>query len=204
MEYDSAKLELSRQAGIAEDYYEKGFVPCLRPYSGIREDNFHFVVESVFSVGDAISSTNMIERRIVHSIWHLTTTARRWGIDDDGMLARNKLISPDDRLRLRRWITIIEAMMLNLLDGLKPHNSIHSYCEYVAEHGWGPNFGFFVPLLSAAIDSNDVGDTIQGHCEAIIPLGSNAIALKDTLGRERRRKCEWYEPQERCVAEMLN
>lgn len=203
MEYDDARDELLRHAGIAEDYYEDGFLACLRPYSGIKPSNFHTVIESVLSVGNTISSTGSIERAVVYAIWLLTTTARMQGTDDDGMLARNKLISPEDRIRLRQWIAIIESMMLNLLQGHKPYQSIHGYCEYVVEHGWGPNFLFFVPLLSAAIDNDDIGDRLQGHCEAIISLGPKAIETKSSLERARLRNWEWYEPHERCAAESL-
>ena len=203
MEYDDARNELLRHAGISEDHYEDGFLACLRPYSGIKPNNFHTVIESGFSVGSTFSSTDSIERPVVHAIWNLTTTARNQGTEDDGMLVRNKLISPEDRTRLRQWIVIIESMMMSLLHGRKPYDSIHGYCEYVVEHGWGPNFRFFVPLLSAAIDNDDFGDRLHGHCEAIISLGPKAIETKRSLKRARLRKWEWYEPHERCAAESL-
>ncbi len=38
------------------------------------------------------------------------------------MLVRNKLISPEDRMRLRQWIAILESMMLSLLHGRKPYD----------------------------------------------------------------------------------
>ena len=203
VEYDVARNELLRHAGIAEDYYEDGFLACLRPYSGIRPNNFHTVIESVLSVGNTFSSTDSIERPVVYAIWHLTTTARNWGTEDDGMLVRNKLITPEDRMLLRQWIAIIESMMLNLLQGRRPYDSIHEYCEYAVEQGWGSNFRFFVPLLSAAIENDDFGDRLQGHCEAIMSLGPEAIGTKSSLERARLRNWEWYEPHERCAAESL-
>lgn len=203
MEYDDARTELLRHAGIAEDYYEDGFLACLRPYSGIKPDNFHTVIESILSVGDTFSSTDSVERPVVHAIWLLTTTARDWGTEDGGMLVCNKLISPDDRMRLRQWIAIIESMMLKLLHGHKQYDSIHGYCEYVVKHGWGPNFRFFIPLLSTAIENDGFGDRLQGHCEAIISLGPEAIGSKSSLERARLRKWDWYEPHERCAAESL-
>lgn len=203
MEYADARNELLRHTGIAEDYYEDGFLACLRPYSGIKPNNFHTVIESVLSVGRTFSSLDSIERPVAYAIWCLTTTARSQGTADDGMLVRNKLISPEDRMRLRQWIAILESMIMSLLHGCEPFDSIHGYCEYVVEHGWGPNFRFFVPLLSAAIDHDDFGDRLQGHCEAIISLGPKAIETKGSLERARLRKWEWYEPRERCSAESL-
>jgi hypothetical protein len=187
MEYEDAKNELLRHAGIAEDFYEDGFLACLRPYSGLKPNNFHTVVESVLSVGSKFLSTDSIDRPVVYAIWNLTITARSQGTLDDGMLVRNRLISPEDRMRLRQWIEIIESIMLKLLHGRKPYDSIHGYCEHVVEHGWGPNWRFFVPLLSAAIDNDDFGDRLQGHCEAIISLGPKAIETKGSLERARLR-----------------
>ena len=204
MEHKDAKIELSRHAGTAEDYYEHGFVGCLRPYSGIRAENFHSVVESLLSVGSTLASTNTIERGIAESIYKITVTARYCGVDEEGMLVRNNLISSHDRSQLRRWITIIETMMLDLLAGQRPHETIHGYCEYVAEFGWGGNAAFFVPLLGSAIETDDIGDRLQGHCAAIIRMGAQAIAVSDSLFLARRRSWEWYEPQERCDAEMLD
>ena len=54
MQYEDAKTELLRHAGIAEDFYEDGFLICLRPYSGLKVKNFHSVVEAVPSVGTVI------------------------------------------------------------------------------------------------------------------------------------------------------
>lgn len=203
MEYEDARSELLRHAGIAEDYYEDGFLACLRPYSGIKPKSFHTIIESILSVGSRFSSADNIDRPVVCALWSLTTTARNWGTEDDGMLVRNKLISPTDRKQLRQWISIIESTMLGLLHGRKPYDSIHRYCEYVVEHGWGPNFRYFIPLLSAAIDNDDFGDRLQGHCEAIISLGPQAIETKGSLERARLRKWGWYEPQEQCAAESL-
>lgn len=203
MEYDDARNELLRHAGIAEDYHEDGFLGCLRPYSGIRSNNFHTIVESVLSVGSTFSSADSIERPVANAIWTLTTRARNQGVEDDGMLVRNKLISPEDRMRLRQWIAILESMMLSLLHGRQQYDSILGYCEYVVEHGWGPNFRFFIPLLSAAIENDDFGDGLQSYCEAIISLGPKAAETKGSLERARLRKWEWYEPHERCAAESL-
>ena len=54
MQYEDAKTELLRHAGIAEDFYEDGFLICLRPYSGLKVKNFHSVVEAVLSAGIVI------------------------------------------------------------------------------------------------------------------------------------------------------
>ncbi|MFN3151489.1 hypothetical protein [Bremerella sp.] len=202
MQYADAKLELARHAGIADDYYEHGFVGCFRPYSGIRDENFHAVVEALLSIGEVLSETPTIDRSVVESVWRITTNSRRATTADNGMLVRNKLITPEDRLKLRRWIRIIEDMMLDLLAGNPPHETIHAYCEYVAELGWGENAAYFVPLLSSAIEADDLGDRIQAYCAAVTRLGKRTCPVADALLNARKRKWDWYEPQDRCAAEM--
>lgn len=202
MQYEDAKLELARHAGLVDDYYEDGFLGCLRPYSGIRAENFHFVIESLLSVGATFDATNTIERSIAQAVFKMTVTARQWGVDDNGMLVRNQLISLDDRLRLGRWISIIETIMLDLLAGKRPQETIHPYCEYVTQFGWGRNAIFFVPLLGAAVEAEDVGDQLEGYCAAIGSLGFIARGISDSLIQARNRKWDWYEPHERCDREM--
>lgn len=202
MEYAEAKRELLRHAGIAEDYYEFGFTGCLRPYSGLREDNFHRVVESMISIAQVASRSLVIERSVGQAVCTITVYSRQWGIVDGGMLVRNRLISADDRNRLRRWVGIIEDLMLDMFAGRKAHESIHGYCEYVAAFNWGDNFAFFIPLLAEAIDGDDIGDRLQGHCAAIAKLGSNGRDVADSLARAKERNWNWYEPHDRCAAEM--
>lgn len=145
MEHEEAKIELARHAGIADDDHEDGFLGSLRPYSGIKAENFHSVVESLLTAGFTFVPAQEIERSIVESVFRIAVTGRRLGIDEGGMLVRNNLISPDDRVHLCRWITILETMMLDLLAGRDPQETIHGYCEYVAEFGWGANACFFRP-----------------------------------------------------------
>ncbi len=202
MQYDNAKQELLRHAGTTEDFYEQGFVGCLRPYAGIQAENFHTIIQSLLTVGDEFASTERIERSVVEAIFVITVTARRWGVDEDGMLVRNRLISPEDRDKLRRWIEIIETMTMDLLHGVKPHDAIHPYCEYVAQYGWGANAAWFFPLLAKAIESDDVGDRLEGHCAAIAALGPAASSLSVVLTKARQREWDWYEPYDRCAAEM--
>lgn len=202
MDYKQAKFELARHAGLTDISYRKGFVGCLRPYCGLHDENFHTVIQSLLIVGDEFASSERVERCVVGAMFSITVTARRWGVDEDGMLVRNRLISPEDRDMLRRWIEIIETMLMDLLRGLKPHDAIHAYCEYVAQYGWGENATWFVPLLAKAIESDDVGDRLQGHCAAIAALGPAASSLSAVLTKARQREWDWYEPYDRCAAEM--
>lgn len=202
MDYEIAKVELLRHAGIAEDHYATGFLGCLRPYSGLRERNFHEVVEALLSSGSVFSASDFVDRQVAESVLCMCHYARQWGVDDDGMLVRNKLVSPDGRRRLQQWVAVIEKMMLELLAGRPPYETLHPYCEYVSEFGWGENSGYFLPLLACAIEADDIGDRLQGYCAAVIRLGPTAHSVAKSLVQVRERKWRWYEPHEQCAAEM--
>jgi hypothetical protein len=202
MDFEAAKTELLRHSGCAENSYDDGFVGCLRPFIGLREGNFHQVIEAVLSVGTEFASSITVERSIAESVLGITVYGRRWGVDEDGMLVRNHLITPDDRQRLRNWVEIIETIMMGLLAGHSPAMTIHAYCEYVATCGWGDNYSFFLPIVAAAIDCDELGDYLQGHCAAIAKLGRPALSVADALIRSKTRDYSWYEPNERCAAEM--
>lgn len=203
MEYEFARTELARHAGCAEEFYDDGFIGSLRPYAGLRDPNFHCVVEALLSAGSTFSARTNVERSIAEAVLRITVRARQIGIDDNGMLVRNGLITPDDRSRLRDWVEIIEDMAIGLFAGRHPYDTIHGYCEYVAEFGWGENSEFFLPLLSAAIDNDEVGDGLQSYCAAIIKLGSDASSITDCLIRAKERNWKWYKPHERCSEEMV-
>lgn len=202
MDFETGKTELQRHAGCATDYYEDGFVASLRPYIGLRERNFHQVVEAVLSVGAEFASSENVERSIVYSVFDMTSTARRWGVDEGGMLVRNRLITPEDRKRLGDWVQRIELMMLPLLAGQSPATVVSVYSQYVARYDWGENYAFFLPHIAAAIDSEETEGSLEYHCGAIAKLGKRGLPVADALLRAKKRKYSWYEPRERCDAEM--
>lgn len=203
MEHAQARAELLRHAGLCDDYYEHGFLGCLRPFTGMREANFHAVIEAILSVGSLLCSSESVDRMTVLALFELLTRARQYAIDDDGMLVRNRLITEAERSLLKRQIGIIERQYFTLLSGHQPHEALHCYCEYVAEHGWGENFGYFLPTLARAIESEEFGDRLQGYCDAIVRLGSNAHALEEPLRQARTRHWAWFEPLDRCHQETI-
>lgn len=201
MDEAQAKTELLRHAGLVDSYYADGFLGCLRPYSGIRDENFHAVVESMVTVGHSIATDERIDRELMQAIHCILTFGRLYALDEDGMLVRNRLISPSDRSRFKRQLRVIEQQTSDLLAGRPPFQILHGYCEYLAEFGWGSRFTFLLPLLSQAILAEEFGDRIEGYCAAIAKLGPPARVLKDSLELARARHWEWFEPTDRCDAE---
>jgi len=68
------------------------------------------------------------------SLWGICVLAECWGVEPDGMLQRNKLISPDDVQRLAEWIKIISWTVMLLLDGAGDEAAFEMYKRYCMNH----------------------------------------------------------------------
>lgn len=60
---------------------------------------------------------NALPHALVNSLWSLTWYPRYWGLDPDGMLRRNALLTAEDVGRLQRWVDHIQSTVSLLLDG---------------------------------------------------------------------------------------
>jgi len=153
MEYESAKLILLKNgSGTTDDeggalVAEDGFLQVLRPYQGLREENFHVVLQATFVVGDRFHSEQHVERELMNTLWDICSTSRAWGLHPRGMLQRNGLISEADSAVLEKWIEIIERSIQSCLRGSPPYYCIGNYAEYVVHHGHWSNVSFFVPYM---------------------------------------------------------
>jgi hypothetical protein len=133
MDYEAA-LDVIRMHGIGRDdvppdeaVLPDGFLGCLRPYSGLREENFLRVMDAIIALRPHLAGKREWERRLVEGVWGLTTTARSWGLDPGGMLPRNRLLSADDAARLLRWVQCIEMAVARLLRGGDPAEALAYY-----------------------------------------------------------------------------
>lgn len=203
MNYATAKLKLLLHAGTSsEDILGEGFLGTLRPYTGLHDENFHQVMEAILLAGESIYSEPKIDRDLVDAIWRMCIIARISGIELNGSLVKNKLISPQDSLKLQSWVTTMETTMLSLLNGNSPSESIHGYCEYVVKFGWGTNHSFFIPLIVSAINNPNLGDHLEACALALAALGARATSTLDVLREALLREYDWYEPTDRCTQEM--
>ena len=173
MNYDEAKqLLLKHSCGTSSGWFDDGFLGMLRPYQGLREPNFHQVMEALFVVGEELHATPVVERDLVRSLWEMCWAARYWGLHPDGMLKRNKLISADDAKRLETWVDLIEWAALFLLSGRPPHLVLAGlgYAQYIVDHGPGENVAFFVSLMRRALDDPGMDDP-TAIAKALAKLG---------------------------------
>ncbi len=133
MDYEAA-INVILMQGIGRDdvplenaLTPDGFLGCLRPFSGLREENFLRVMEAILALKPHLAGQALWERRLVEGLWGLTTTARLWALDPDGILQRNRLLSADDRARLLRWVQCIEMAVSRLLRSEDPAEALAYY-----------------------------------------------------------------------------
>jgi hypothetical protein len=104
-----------------------GFLGCLRPFSGLRESNFLRVMEAIIALKPHLAGATKLDRNLVEGLWGLTTIARLGGLDPNGMLARNRLLTADEAGQLLRWVQCIEMAVSRLLRGGDPADAMAYY-----------------------------------------------------------------------------
>jgi hypothetical protein len=199
MTYDEAKRQLSLHLGVLDEArgeweLEDGLVVSLRPYSGLHEKNIHLVMEALLTVGDRLHRELQIDRELVTTIWSLCYYPRIWGLQPDGMLQRNNLITRDDIARLELWVDTIEETAHALLNGQPPHVAVYNYAAYVVKVGWWDNIGFFLQLMQRTV-SEDVGSASTMILSALGKLGSVAKPVLPALYDALRREYSWNSPE---------
>lgn len=121
MDFETAIEKLSFHCGsnpaVDDPRWENGFLQTLRPYSGtLRVDVWMDLLDCVEAVSDHLSNANTLDRRLMNSLWGICHFARTWGIHEDGMLVRNRLITAEDRLKLHDWICTLSDRIAMMLD----------------------------------------------------------------------------------------
>jgi hypothetical protein len=194
--HGSGSYDAAGQVLVLED----GFLGSLRPYRGLREKNFHIVMEALLTVGERVYLDRQVDRDLIETVWSMCWYARAWGLRPDGMLHRNRLIKAEDASRLERWIQTVEQTALRLLAGQPPHLIIYHYAEYIVQAGvWWDNIPFFITLMDRAVSDPDTFDAIEMILNALAKLGGLAKAVLPTLREAQRRTYTWEIPPERCT-----
>lgn len=198
MNYDEARhLLLMHGSGMTDAQgnplvYDKGFLGMLRPYRGtLITENFHIVMEALYVVGEQIHESEKVDRQLVESIWSMCLLARLWGIEPDGMLQRNHLITPADTKQLAIWIETIERSALAILGGCPADVAISGYAEYIQHYPHGENIAYFIPLMQRYLDDCDGSDPAPIP-EALGRLGPMAASALPSLRAAARKRYGQY------------
>jgi hypothetical protein len=130
MTEDEAKRLLLAHAGPD---LEAGFLGMLRPYRGLQEESFHEVMAALAALGPSLGHGQAVDRQVMGALWGICVLGQWWGVEPDGMLRRNKLISEHDVQRLTRWIRIISRAAFFLIEGSQ-EAALDEYKQYCAMH----------------------------------------------------------------------
>lgn len=95
---------------------DSGFLGRLRPYTGLREENYTEVCQAIIAVAPLFRE-NQVDREILNALWAICYYARAWGLEPNGMLRRNNLISDSNVSKLEKWVKAINKACMILLEG---------------------------------------------------------------------------------------
>ena len=105
---------------LADATLENGFIGCLRPWTGLRDENYRDLMRAILSLHESLDGLDNWPKELVLGLVGITRMTHCWAIDDTGMLRRNNLIPNDDVAKLRTWIQRIESVIEQLLLGNDP------------------------------------------------------------------------------------
>ncbi|MDB5306347.1 MAG: hypothetical protein JWO38_549, partial [Gemmataceae bacterium] len=184
-------------------FHEDGFTVSLRPYTGLKEKNFHLVMEALLAVGERLHREPQVDRDVVWAVGVICSTGRDYGLRPDGMLRRNRLITAADVGRLELWIDTVERSALSFLGGWPPHWVVTEYAKYVMKVGWWDNIGSFLPLFARAVSDPELpAGAIEVTVDALGKIGGLAAAVLSALRAAEQRSYTWETPADRCTEEV--
>ena len=106
---------------------QSGFLGSLRPYGGcLLAENFHEVMAALKVLAPQLEGP-LVDREVASALWGICHLGRAWGVEPDGMLRSNRLISDADIARLESWIECISYATMVLLDGGGIEEAFHEY-----------------------------------------------------------------------------
>lgn len=124
-----------RHPDINHPKMETGFLGSLRPYQGLREENYHEVMQAIIAISSHLKNSSSVDKDIISALWSICDLTRTWGIEPNGMLRRNNLIMPMDLKKLSYWLHTISYAVFVLLDDGDLETALEPYRHY-AEQTW--------------------------------------------------------------------
>lgn len=123
------QMHSGRHEDTSHPKWELGFLGSLRPYSGLRVENFHEVMACLKILAEELGNGATCDKDLVAAVWTICHLGRSWGVEAGGMLRGNGLISTDEIERLDSWINQISYAMFCLLDGCGVEIAFEDYDE---------------------------------------------------------------------------
>lgn len=117
---------------IDDPRWESGFLRNLRPFTGLREENFHQIMEAIRALAPTLSNSKTCDTGVVSALWSICHLGRAWGLDSEGMLQRNGILNHEDTKRLQHWINNISYTCHCLFDGCDVDTAFEDYDHSLA------------------------------------------------------------------------
>ena len=80
----------------------------------IEESTIHEIMEAIYILATSLCESQC-DKELVTAVWYMCYFARRWGVDEDGMLRRSKSITDEDSKQLGKWLNDIEYAFITCL-----------------------------------------------------------------------------------------
>lgn len=109
-----------------------GFLGMLRPFTGrLYEANFIELMTALRVLSPQFKGP-VIDRELIAAYWNICHLGRAWGLEPEGMLQRNNLLTANQIKDLASWIDCLSDTVANLLDGADETLAFEAYQFYLA------------------------------------------------------------------------
>jgi len=113
-----------------EDYrWSSGFIGRLRPYTGLCEANLHEIMLCIFVLQDELQDSKL-DQILISDLWNICHYGTDFGLDPNGMLQQNNILTAEETELLRKWIEIISCATSILLEGCDIETAYTMYLHY--------------------------------------------------------------------------
>lgn len=119
-------FNVNEAARIIHHHYGEagGLIDSLRPYTGrVDASALADTLAAVRAMRSRAASGDVVSISALSSVFHLTNTVRRWALDKDSMLVRNKRIELPQWEQLMDWVIEVESEYSTLLGVLEERES---------------------------------------------------------------------------------
>lgn len=130
--HELLQMHAGRHPNTNHPKWAFGFLGSLRPYSGLRVENFHEVMACLKVLANELGSGATCDRELIAAIWGICHLGRAWGVEPGGMLRSNNLIPTEQVDRIDSWIAQISYAAFCLLDGCGTDVAFEHYDELEA------------------------------------------------------------------------
>jgi hypothetical protein len=131
---EALQFHAGTHPAIEDARWVNGFLGSLRPYRGaLRHQGFHEVMAALRVLAPRLRH-DPIDRVVLSSALSIAHLGRAWGVEPQGMLRSNGLISDTDVETLSEWVSCVLDTVTLLLDDADDDVAFESYRLYCEDN----------------------------------------------------------------------